>query len=104
MKFENKWLHFIKFSLSLKHATQLYLDWSIFEEQKECDGPGIFMGDAIAPSLCADACRDKSSMFIHGRKENGEYGCFCESQAKSNGICFVTSHSSYNLYQFGRLI
>ena len=73
----------------------------LVEEQKECIGPGIFMGDAIDPIVCAEACKGKSTMFIHGRKEVGEYGCFCEILARPYGLCGSISQPAYNLYKYG---
>ena len=67
----------------------------------ECIGEEIFIGNFADIVRCADACKDVSTMFIHGRKSEDEDACFCETSALDDGTCTAKANSNYNLYRYG---
>ena len=69
--FKNSYINYILFLSSL--------EWQIVGRKKECRGTEEFIGNFADIARCADACKDRSSMFIHGIRSEGENGCFCET-------------------------
>ena len=78
------------------------LEWQIVGRKKECRGTEEFIGNFADIARCADACKDRSSMFIHGIRSEGENGCFCETSALSDGTCDIKDEANYNLYSYVR--
>ena len=67
----------------------------------ECIGTEKFIGNFADIARCADACKEISTMFIHGRKTEDENACFCETTALDDGTCIPKESSTYNLYRYG---
>ena len=84
-------------------------DWKLVAERKECEGSETNVGWKRTVADCADACRDKSSLFIFGTNDFGTNRCllpcrgckcFCENTS-TFGICEQEiDHDGYRLYRF----
>merc|ERR1711899_662250 len=75
----------------------------------ECSGSETNVGWKRSVADCADACREKSSMFIFGTNDFGTRRCllpcrgckcYCET-ASSSGTCDEVDHDGFRLYKFG---
>ena len=87
-----------------------FLEWSLVQEQKECDGEEVVKGRMDSIDQCVEACNGVSSMFAFGTNDFGENRCYsngceciCETAARDNGICYMNDHKGYRLYKFGQL-
>ena len=77
------------------------IEWHLIGRKKECRGAAEFIGQFPDIARCADACKERSSMFIHGIKSEGESSCFCETSAMANGTCNMIDEPNYDLYGYG---
>ena len=83
----------------------------LLAEKTECDGDEEFVGELSSVQECAQACKDKSSLFIYGRQgsdrcttdQNGLTKCRCQCQSESqNGVCTKgrEDDDKYDLYSY----
>ena len=86
----------------------IFLEWSLVEETKECGGQEISKGNKDSIDDCAKACDGVSSMFALGTNDFGTTRCYadgcsclCETGAKDDGTCDTVNHNGYHLYRFG---
>ena len=61
------------------------LDYKLISQESECTGGETYKGFKSSHAECANACRDKSQMFIYAinkndktKCDNGKCKCFCE--------------------------
>ena len=87
-----------------------FLEWSLVQEQKECDGEEVVKGRMDSIDQCVEACNGVSSMFAFGTNDFGDVRCYsngceciCETAARDDGICYMNDHKGYRLYKFGQL-
>ena len=64
-----------------------------------------FAGSFINITLCAEACKNESTMFLFGRSDgsrcnvDGKCRCKCILGASLNGSCLYEPRNGYNLYR-----